>query len=570
MTKPDDSVVRFACPRCFLRLKAPLVQVGTGRRCPRCQFVFEVPTPARAARRSRNVGEYRLSEGAGPSPAEDQPHVTVSCPVCSTRIRAAESQVGRQVTCPDCDTPVVVTPPAEVEKKSTPPVPVEEYALCDDAEWLALRSRPADQTYVSVTCPVCETFMKVPEDQVGHEIECPDCRQPMVVPPPPETGREKSTPAEDPGEYALHEEGDGPPAGVPAAEQTDFSVHCPLCDTLMYVGRDQVGWQIVCRDCETEFVVPRPPAPKRKLDLQARSGDVYGVGESIEVPEYRPVIQTSPRRSRPGLPWAADGPPQAQWPHTHPPPRWTFFSGVFGFPAYRNSWPRWVGLSLGLILPLLVGQFAFSLAMAPAGPWAAAVPWIAAMVLAGLTAVFVLIWAVIAFVSCLSILRDTADGYHQIENWPEPLFLDWIGEFFFLTNSLAVSMLSGLAIGSALEPAGVERGLSVSVTMLLVFPVSLMAMLETNSALNPFSLPVWRSLLSRWWAWGLFYIETTVLIAAVGALTMLAAIYVPVVGLALAAPLLVAVLMVYFRLLGRLAWRCGEGADPDKRKPARQ
>ncbi len=568
MTKPDDSVVRFACPRCFLRLKAPLVQVGTRRRCRRCQFVFEVPTPARAARRSRDVGEYRLSEGAGPSPAEDQPHVTVICPVCSTLIRAAESQVGRQVTCPDCDTPVAVTPRAEVEKKSTPPVPVEEYALCDDAEWLALRSRPADQTYVPVTCPVCETFMQVPQDQVGHEIECPDCRQPMVVPPPPETDRQMSTAAEDPGEYALREEGDGPPAGVPAAEQTDFPIHCPLCDTLMYVGRDQVGRQTVCRDCQTEFVVPRPPAPKRKLDLQARSGDVYGVGEAIDVPEFKPVIQTSPRRSRPGLPSAADGLPRAQWPHTHPPPRWTFFSGVFGFPAYRNSWPRCVGLSLGLIVPLLLGQIAFELAISSSALWV-----FAATMLCAMTGVLGLIWAVVAFGSFLSVLRDTADGYHQIENWPEPVFLDWIGEFFFLTNSLAVSVLPGLAIRGALEfaegPAWLS-GLSVPASLLLVFPVSLLAMLETNSALNPFSLPVWRSLLSRWWAWGLFYIETTVLIASVAALTMLAAIYVPVVGLALAAPFLVAVLMVYFRLLGRLAWRCGEGADPDKRKPARQ
>ena len=535
--------------------------------------MFEVPTPALVARRSRSAGEYRLSEDTGPSTAEDRPHLTVVCPVCSTLIRAAVDRVGREVTCPDCDSPVMVTPPAEVQRKKTAPAaPVEQYDLCEDVDWRAGRPESEARTYVPVSCPVCETFMQVPEDQVGHEIECPDCRLPMVVPPPPETAPKKSAPVEDPGEYLLHEDGDDFVHGAASPEQTEFPVHCPLCDTLIYVGRDQGGQWMVCRDCQTEFVVPQPPAPKRKLDLQARSGDVYGVGKPIEVPEYKPAIQTSPRRSRPGLPSAADGHPRAQSTHTHPPPRWTFFSGIFGFPAYRNSWQRWMGLSLGLIPPLLLGQFAFSLAMAPAGPWTAAMPWIGAMLLAGVTAVLVLIWAVVALVSCLSILRDTAEGYDQIENWPEPLFLDWIGEFFFLTNSLAVSVLSGLAVGNALKLAGAADwliGLSVPVSLLLLFPVSLLAMLETNSTLNPFSLPVWRSLLSRWWAWGLFYIETTVLIAAVGALTMLAAIHVPILGAAPAAPLLVAALMIYFRLLGRLAWRCGEGADPDKRKPAR-
>ena len=273
-----------------MRLKAPLVRVGTKRRCPKCQWVFEVPTPAEAARRHRDVGEYRVSEGMGRSPVADQPHVTVKCPVCSTLIRAAEDQVGRQVTCPDCDTPVVVPPPAEVEEKKSPSPalgdlgPVEQYAFCEEADDSAPGARPADQTYVGVTCPVCKTFMQVPEDQVGQQIVCPDCRVPMVVRPPAATGQEQGVPAAQLGEYELREEDDASSFGPREVDPTRFSVHCPLCNTLMHAGRDQVGRRMVCGDCETSFVVPPAPEPKRKRDLAAEAGEVYGVGDATEVP----------------------------------------------------------------------------------------------------------------------------------------------------------------------------------------------------------------------------------------------------------------------------------------------
>jgi DNA-directed RNA polymerase subunit M/transcription elongation factor TFIIS len=528
--------------------------------------VSKVPTAAEAARRRRELGEYGVSRDMSPGPAEGQPRITLTCPVCSTLIHATADQVGQELACPDCDTLVAVTPPAEIEQKRRPSAaPVEGYALWDEVEGAAVGRRPAEQAYVPATCPVCKTFMQVLADQVGRQIVCPDCGEPMVVPPPVKAGRKAGRRAPELGEYALHEEEEGPLAGARGEESAVFPLHCPQCNTLIYAGRDQVGQQMVCGDCEAWFVVPPPPPPKRKLDLRSQAGEVYDVGESVEVPQYEPVVLTAGARIRPGAGSAADRDKEATRARPGPPPRWTFFSGVFGFPAYRNSWSRWVGLSLGLIVPLSIGRVALNLAMAPAGPWAAAAPWIAAAWLCGVTFVFGSIWAVVGFAYCLSIVRDTADGYNEVENWPEALFLDWIGEFFFLTCSLSVSVLAGLAAGRVLAWCGVAGWPAVFGCVVLMFPLILLAMLETNSPLNPFSLPVWRSLFTAWWAWGLFYVETTLLVAAAGGLAWLAAIYVPVVGIALAAPVLVAALMIYFRLLGRLAWRCGGGRPKARR-----
>lgn len=498
--------------------------------------------------------------------------MVVTCPVCHTLIYAAEDQVGQRVACPDCDTRVLVPPPVAVEKKRPPPgVPVEEYAFREEVEGWAPGLPWADQIYVPVTCPVCKTFMQIPEDQVGQQIVCPDCRVPLVVPPPRVAAdKEKHVPEFEREEYALRDEPDGSRPAAKTEEQALFPAHCPLCDSLMYVGRDQVGQRTVCGDCETSFVVPRPPEPKRKPDLRAQAGDVYGVGGSIEVPEYKPAVPTSERAFRPGVGVAADRRRRADPAGTRPPPRWTFFSGVFGFPAYRNSWSHWLGLSLGLIIPVWLGQLLMSFVMNLTGLGGDVARLVLTMLLCGITFAVGSIWAVTAFVCCLSILHDTANGYHDVENWPEALFLDWIGDFFFLICSLTVSVLPGLGIGQLLEPSGVPIWLSTSVSAVLLFPLTLLAMLETNSPLNPFSLPVWRSLLSGWWAWGLFYIETTILTAAAGGLAWLAAIEVPspILGITLVIPLLVATMMIYFRLLGRLAWHCGGRPPREKPRPA--
>ena len=400
--------------------------------------------------------------------------------------------------------------------------------------------------------------MQVAEDQVGRQIVCPDCRVPMVVPPRVETARPKRAPEADCGEYALHDDRENSTSEVPPSAPTRYPVHCPLCQTLIYVEPDQAREEMVCRDCETSFVVPPPPAPKRKPDLQANAGDVYGVGQSIDVPEYKPRVSPPKRTSRPGLEPAAAADGQLEPAETGPPPRWTFFSGVFAFPAYRNSWSRWVGLSLGLTVPLLLGQLVFSHAAA------GGISLFVAMGLSGVAFVFGVIWAIVTFVYCLAIMKDTADGYHQMENWPDALFLDWLDEFLFLVTSQTVAVLPGIGISYVLHSVGIPAWPAPLVTLLALFPISLMAMLETNSPMDPLSAPVWRSLIYAWWGWALFYIETTLLIAAVGCLTLLSAAYVPVVGLVLTAPMLVALLMIYFRLLGRLAWHCAQVAPDDE------
>ena len=61
------------------------------------------------------------------------------------------------------------------------------------------------------------------------------------------------------------------------------------------------------------------------------------------------------------------------------------------------------------------------------------------------------------------------------------------------------------------------------------------------------------SLIRAWAAWGLFYAESAVL-AAAGGLAFVVVVSIPLLGFFLAAMLLTTAIMIYFRLLGRLAW----------------
>jgi len=62
------------------------------------------------------------------------------------------------------------------------------------------------------------------------------------------------------------------------------------------------------------------------------------------------------------------------------------------------------------------------------------------------------------------------------------------------------------------------------------------------------------SLIRAWRVWAIFYAESAMLAAVANGLALAAVVWVPWLGLFLAAILLTAAMMIYFRMLGRLAW----------------
>jgi len=566
MTRPDDTAIRLKCPRCFNHLQAAESQVGSKRRCPKCQHMFVVPSAEEVAHRQPNVEPYAMREGEEPLREVDQPHLPLRCPLCRTHLQAREDQIGQQIACPDCYTSVLVERPdnepplSKPKKESSPVAGGDGYGLVDEVAASTSHQRAADPAYFATHCPQCGTHMQAREDQVGQEMTCPDCQQPMVVPTAPPRRRKKRGPTgvDQEAAYGIRIEGE-PTTGDVWASQ--IPVVCPLCKTRLHTTEDQIGQKMVCPDCDRLFVVPPPPKAERTYDPRDQFDGNYDIGESVAAPS-----RDSPILSRQGqrrMDSEDSDTPQIRKPSL--PPRHPFLSGVFSIPwspsVRIHSFALWI---VGIVVAALVA-IVLSLVAGPGAHYASIGPWILGMLLSGITFVIGVGWVAVLSIKCLAILGDTADGRDAVESWPEGTFLDWIGEFFFVVNGLAVAMLPGVLIGKLLVGSvGLSIWLAVPMGTVVLFPIVLMSMLEANSPMMPLSLHVWCSLLRVWQAWGCFYIETTLLGAAVGGLIFGLSYLNQWAAAPITSAALVAATMIYFRLLGRVAWCYAQAIEQDE------
>ncbi len=234
------------------------------------------------------------------------------------------------------------------------------------------------------------------------------------------------------------------------------------------------------------------------------------------------------------------------------------FPGVFSFPWYRSVWPYWLLLWVLALPPIVL----FAAAIGDLVPLGLLLP---------LALIQAVLWYLGASAVFLTILRDTAAGNDEIYDWPSAHWLDWIADAFYLLESLVVCAVADLGLAWLLSADLPGKAFLMLGCPAVLFPLTLLTMLENESPLLPVSLPVWRTLITRPGAWALFYLESLVLLVATGVVatvTEIAGEPRGVVGfpfdggfwwaISIGPLVLVAVLLIYFRLLGRLAWYCGQ------------
>jgi DNA-directed RNA polymerase subunit RPC12/RpoP len=582
-------------------LEAKSSQAGKNRRCPVCYFKLTVPTAEEVAAttaRWREPGYQVINQQNEviPSAAAYQTYFAVVCSVCGTRMYAAPSQVGQEMRCPDCDTPALVAPPPA---KPTPPAdakpstPSEEYPLYEGGGQPPPERQEVYRHYIPVVCPICHTRMLAPPEQVGQRLICPDCETPSLVPPPEEVTHEPlpMPPSGDPADvYDVVPNVGQPPPSARWANQQYVAAVCPVCHTRLNVTADKVGTAIECPDCGTRFAVAGPKTAPPQPNPMEEIEEGYGIAAPPEVAQRQPALyeaddlQLEPdeRRSvqerqdleeewksfnqklRSG--WQAAPTEAAQSPRPEPQeePDKSFIRGVLAFPFYPSSMAYWVALSLGLMFVVLPPSFAIMLALRPNGPG-----WGWAIVASAMAFVAGLLWVLMTSSTCLAILQDTAEGCDEVENWPEGQFYEWLFDTSYIFTAAILTAALGLGtvrlldlIGHPWWPAGLLVGW-------LAFPLVLVSMLEAGSPLLPFSWLILRSLFLAWWTWLAFYLESTLVITVAAGAGVLVTIPTRYWGSPVALALAVAVLMIYFRLLGRLVWFCSHEGVLEDDKPQR-
>jgi DNA-directed RNA polymerase subunit RPC12/RpoP len=456
-------------------------------------------------------------------------------------------QVGLELVCPDCGTRTVVRPLlAESQEPGTEaelPLLHEEYGILEGVIQPAPDSPLVTQVYIPVVCPVCKTRMLATPEQVGQDLVCPDCQTRCRVPPPavrPIAVEEAPRPREGPdAEYGLVAGVDQPPPGSEAYAE-HVAIECPVCHTRLQFTLDRVGQTAVCPDCRVPLVVPPPKKVgwvERSEPHQASSPQEMVGLAALDPPYTRqgPVIEQPPRIERRYLVPSADRPSLPP----HP-----FLTGVLRFPLYRDVLVRWLALSLTALPIAALGLSAAEIAMHGFQGYGAVV----AVPMLAVTGFLAALWIAALGASLLVIVSETASGNDRVQQWPEMSFIDWIFDAAFPVNSLALAAVPGAGI-AWLDPG--NGPVYIGISIFVGFPVVFLSMLERDSCMSPWSTAILRSLWSGRRGWAIFYLETTLGIAAAVGLTIWLS---SAVGgaMVLTIPFDLLILILYARLLGRL------------------
>ena len=181
--------------------------------------------------------------------------------------------------------------------------------------------------------------------------------------------------------------------------------------------------------------------------------------------------------------------------------------------------------------------------------------------------IWISLWSGSFAVACgMQVFEDTAAGSDHMTAWPDPNWREWVWPLMYL--GYVALMVFAIAYGIGLA-AGVQFNnmlLILVLTEFFLFPICLLSVLETNNLTILLSPRLLLTIVQKPAGWLLFYTITGGLLAAWGGLVWFtlgvsSGLAVVVNGL-----LYASISLVWFRLLGRLAWLISHSKSRKKKR----
>lgn len=321
---------------------------------------------------------------------------------------------------------------------------------------------------------------------------------------------------------------------------------CPKCVATIELPTDAFAAKLVCPQCGARLGVGMTSHTSAKPD--SRASEEYELEPPIERTHAPVELNPPPREIR------ADPLP--------PPPQYPFFSGVFSFPWTGGALIAWLIMSVGLGLVSLFAGLIVTGITGGAGSGGAVMAGF--LILSGVWIFFLtLSYTAACFVG---VVEDTADGFDRITDWPDINWREWFWALWGPVYMLVLAGFPGCLLG-ALLPG--YRILATLATAFVLFPILQLSAMEAGTPFVPYSPPVVHTLRSHWGAWLGFYAialsTCTVAAIACSGVYIVARVLEPFAE----GPLLAATILIYARLLGRLAWIVQVEA-PDQNRSKRQ
>lgn len=468
--------------------------------------------------------------------------VPVTCPQCQATSTVTAASAGKTITCSECLEDFVARPLVNHATSAASPL-APTAAPVDDSQALQRLLNPqvvspvvhetirleddlSDEVYpsqkrriierdyeFSVVCMICGTRLDVNDALIGKKIKCPDCHNAIEV----------RTPTPDKRRAPVHVE-------PSALDDDDFGLSKVADTAALSSPYHSIANELVAK-AESEVAREKPtvPRPQRAPVL-----------DSLE--RAKAALDEADEQDRPKLPAAP------------------FRTGVMRFLLDPLTVARLVVLAIVLFVEL--GAIQGAITSAEGGSQSQFLSVLFRMFAITVGCVF----ATNLAVSLLGILQDTANGKDAIETWPDVNFLDWLGEALYVFSGLFIAVFPAFLTAKVLDLIGAPDAMfwlvaivGSALGMLLLFPFTLLSMLESGSAIMPVSQPILRSLRLATGSWLVFTLLSGLVVGAglgLGAVRVLwpdSAVMNFVIAL-----LLLVDVAIYFRLLGRLTWCCDE------------
>jgi DNA-directed RNA polymerase subunit RPC12/RpoP len=361
-------------------------------------------------------------------------------------------------------------------------------------------------------------------------------------------------------QYELWDTDDQPIASdLVAAEPKFVTVICSRCNTVMHPTINRVGQQITCPDCGHREVIPPPPKPQVKKNVIAADAPVL---DPASAPADRPYVpmpvagmlydderdqeyqRALDKAQRTGKPLEID--------HRGRPimPRYPLITGVLPFVFSRGVPLVWLAISVGYMYATYV--LLQGIAISAEGYGA-----VSGMPLFAIGCALLMFCTAFTYSCVLQIVMESSEGNRAVHHWPG--FTDWLGSLLWAGVALPFSAVPGWAVSQipALADQPYIAAISADISALILLPIIMLSQLDINSPAGILSGRILKSLTHCPFSWMLFYLESTVLWAICGAAAYSVATYYPSFSLWLMF-LYAAAVILYARLLGRLAWRLAE------------
>lgn len=355
------------------------------------------------------------------------------------------------------------------------------------------------------------------------------------------------------------------------------TVACPRCKFGITAEDVQPGMRLCCPKCRMDFLVAgnrfgRDSGAAEEYGLQAVSASVpegertSPMSEAEEVALYKDVMREEELRQKAARGKKAEAqeverPERAAWRPEKPPPAGLFRSGSLRFYGSLELLFRLAFLSTAIFLAFFIVSKALAYLDAPNAGFASFGAWFGGLfflTLGGLSSLGCFFYAAAL---AMSILLDTGNGLKRIENWPRGFLFDWLLEVGYVTAALFWSALPSIPLGWLLENFGIPSVLVFAAVAAFVFPLALLAELDAGTFFFPGIPAVWLSPFRARRAWLDFYAITVPLLVIVAA-AIAHAYCEDLVWMLIASSILAAAAwLLYFRLLGRLAWYASGKAE---------